>query len=200
MTQVIPDREIIDATQNAVLSAASDMAEVFGRTAQELENAEPFYMSAEFWVGLTFVLTIVCLLKPVGRIILQKLQQRGKDIADRIKEAADLKEEAQKLLADYERKFRGAEKEAADILARAERETDMVKKETLAKLEVEMAAREKEAQSRLKATEVSEANEIAQKTTDLTMATVRKIWAESFDNKAQGELIDASIETLQKLV
>lgn len=200
MVQMIPDKEIIDATQDAVLNAASDVVQVLENTTHGLGHAGPFYMQAEFWVGLTFVLTIVCLFRPVGRIILQKLRQRGADIADRIKEASALKEDAQKLLAGYERKFRGAEKEAADILARAERETDVIKREALAKLEAEMQAKEKEVQSRLKASEINAVREVTQKTADLTMATVRKILDDSLDHKAQSKLIDISIERLKNLV
>ena len=198
MSRVIPDKGMIDATQDAVLSAASDVVQVLENTAQGLDGVEPFYLHAEFWVGAAFVLTIVGLAKPVGRVLLKMLRGRGQAIADRIREASDLKEDAQKLLAEYERKFRGAEKEAADILARAERETDIIKRDTLSRLEAEMAIREKEAKARLKAAEVDAMREVTMQTAELTIAAVRKILVESLDEKAQNQLIDASIEYLKK--
>lgn len=196
-----PNKEIIDATQDAVLNAASSVATVLENTAQELggHGAEPFYLHAEFWVGMAFVVVVIGLAKPVGSVLLKLLRGRGESIANRIKEAVALKEEAQRLLAEYERKFRGAEKEAADILARSEREIEMIKKEALAKLEAEMNAKEKEATARLKAAEDGAAKEIANKTAELTLAAVRKILADSLDDKALDKLIEASINDLKKI-
>lgn len=201
MTQPMPNKEIIDATQDAVLNAASSVADVLENTAQELgaHGTEPFYLHAEFWVGMAFVIAVSGLIKLAGRAVVGMLRKRGENIADRIREAVSLREDAQKLLADYERKFRGVEKEAADILARSEREIEMVKKETLSKLEVEMAAKEAEAKARLKAAEVEAAKEIAGKTTDLTIAAVKKILANSLDDKALDSLIDTSIERLKNI-
>lgn len=201
MTQPMPNKEIIDATQDAVLNAASSVADVLENTAQELgaHGAEPFYLHAEFWVAAAFIIAVSGLIKLTGKVILKMLRKRGEAIADRIQDAVSLKEDAQKLLADYERKFRGVEKEAADILARSEREIEMVKKETLIKLEAEMAAKETEAKARLKAAEAEAAKEIANKTTEVTIAAVRKVLAESLDDKALDKLIDDSIERLKNI-
>lgn len=201
MHEAMPNKEIIDATQDAVLNAASSVANALESTAQELgvHGAEPFYMHAEFWVGAAFVLVVVALAKPVGSVLMKLLRSRGEAIADRIKEAVTLKEDAQKLLAEYERKFRSAEKEAADILARSEREVEMMKKEALAKLEAEMAIKEKEAKMRLQAAEDAAMRDIAGKTADLTLATVKKILADSLDDEALDKLIDASIDDLKKI-
>lgn len=201
MHEAMPNKEIIDATQDAVLNAASSVANALESTAQELgvHGAEPFYMHAEFWVGAAFVLVVVALAKPVGSVLMKLLHSRGEAIADRIKEAVALKEDAQKLLAEYERKFRSAEKEAADILARSEREVEMIKKEALAKLEAEMAIKEKEAKMRLQAAEDAAMRDIAGKTADLTLATVKKILADSLDDEALDKLIDASIDDLKKI-
>ena len=110
----------------------------------------------------------------------------------------ELKEEAQKMLAEYERKLRGAEKEAKDILLRSEREIEMIKKEALAKLDAEMLAKEAEAKVRLKTAEENASKEISSKTADITMAVVKTILGDSLDNKALDQLIDRSINELEK--
>ena len=201
MTDVLSNKGIIDATQDAVLNAASSVASVLENTAAEMgaHHNEPFYLSAEFWVAMAFVLAVGSLIRPVSKMLVKMLRKRSQKIEQRIAEVNKLKEEAQKLLADYERKFRGAKKEAASILAKSEREIEMIKKDTLAKLEAEMALKEKEAKDRLKAAEDNAAKEIADKTADMTLAIVRKILADSLDNKALSLLIDASIDDLQKI-
>ena len=127
-------------------------------------------------------------------------KERAKMISKRIADAVNLKEEAQRLLADYERKYRGAEKEAADILAKSEKEIELLKKDALAKLEVEIAIKEKEAKARIKAAEDVATKEVADKTADMTLSLVKKILNDSLDDKALTQLIDVSIDNLNKHV
>lgn len=201
LSESMPNKEMLDATQDAVLNAASSVATVIETTAQELgvHGAEPFYMEAEFWVGLAFVLAVAGLFKPVVSAIRKLLRARSAEIALRLKEAVDLKENAQKLLAEYERKFRHAEKEALEILTRSEREIEAIKKETLSRLEADMENREREAKARLKAAEDNAANDVILQTTNLTLDIVKNILAEKADKKLLDKLIDNSIQNLKKI-
>ena len=196
MTNPVHNSEFINATQDAVLNAVN----VIESTAHEfsLHHHEPFYLSAEFWVAMSFVLTVLVLIRPVGKAFVKGMKNRSKAISKRIGDAVALKEEAQKMLAEYERKLRGAEKEVKDILLRSEREIEMIKKDTLAKLDAEMIAKEHEAKTRLKTAEEKASREVAFKTADITMAIVKNILDSSLDDKALNQMIDISIEDLQK--
>ncbi|MBR2923344.1 MAG: hypothetical protein IKC10_08550 [Alphaproteobacteria bacterium] len=196
MTNVVQNNEFLNATQGAVLDAVN----VIEAKAHELSlhHNEPFYLSAEFWVAMSFVLTVAVLFVPVGKIFVKGMKNRAKAISKRIADAVNLKEDAQKMLADYERKLRGAEKEAKDILQRSEREIEMIKKEALAKLDAELSAKEAEATMRLKTAEENASKEISSKTADVTMAVVKTILKDSLDNEALDQLIDRSIDELEK--
>jgi len=196
----MPNKEIIDATQDAVLNAATNVVNAIETTANELSgHNEPIYLTAEFWVAMAFVLAVVALVRPVGRMFAKMLRTRAKNISKKISEAVELKEEAQKLLAEYERKYRGAKKEAAEIVARSEREIEMIKRDALAKLEADMAIKERDATARLKNAESEATKEIVEKTTDVTLSAVKKILNDSLDDKALSQLIDVSIENLKKM-
>ena len=197
MTQINPDAELIDATQMAVFDAASDVVGWWDKLVDAVK-ANPFYFEAEFWVAVAFVLVVVALAKPVVKKKKKMFKQRSDMIAERINEAVELKEDAQRLLAEYERKFRSAEKEANDILLKSEREIEVLKRDTLAKLDAEMKVKEKEIESRLRMAEVSASREIADNTADLTIDVVKKILATSLDDKALAKLIDNSIDNLKK--
>jgi len=200
MTNSMPNKEIIDATQDAVLNAATNVVNAIETTANELSgHNEPIYLTAEFWVAMAFVLAVVALVRPVGRMFAKMLRTRAKNISKKISEAVELKEEAQKLLAEYERKYRGAKKEAAEIVARSEREIEMIKRDALAKLEANMAIKERDATARLKNAESEATKEIVEKTTDVTLSAVKKILNDSLDDKALSQLIDVSIENLKKM-
>ncbi len=200
MPEIMPNKEIIDATQDAVLNAASTVVDVIENTVNELGHIdEAYYMHAEFWVGMAFVVAVVALSRPVGSVIIKLLKGRGEKIADKIQEAVLLKEDAQKLLAEYERKFRGVEKEVAGIVSNSEREIELIKKEALGRLEKDMKIKEREAKARLKTIEDNAEKEIAVKTANLTVSIVRKVLNDSLDNKALNKLIDVSIERLDKI-
>ncbi len=194
----LPNQEIIDATQDAVLNAVGSVANVIETTAHELgvHEAEPFYQSAEFWVAVSFVLVVVALMRPIAKIAHKMLRKRRNLIAKRIEDAANVHAEAQKMLADYERKYRQAKSEAAEILNRAEREVAMLKKDRLAKLENDMANRERETIARIAATQDEAVREITDKTAELTIRAVREILAHKLTAAKQDKLIDNSIKLL----
>lgn len=196
---VMPDKEILDATQDAVLGAAKSVVDVLENTAHEVGSHahEQFYLEAEFWVGVAFILTVSLLFRPVGKLLLQMLRKRGEMIADRIREAVTLKEDAQKLLAEYERKFRGAEKEAADMLKRSEQEIEFLKKDTLLKLEKEMQKKEKEAEARLQLTQENAESEIMSKAADVAMLTVKKFLDTKMTSEMHSKLIDKALDDLK---
>lgn len=196
--QNVPNREIIDATQDAVLNAAGSVANVIENTAHEISgHGEVFYQSAEFWVAVSFVLVVVALGRPVGKIIYSLLKKRGENIADRIREAAKLKEDAQKLLAQYEKKYRQAEQEAQEILSRSEKEINFIKKENMAKLESDMALKEKEAKQRIASAQDEAMQEITKLTAELTIKAVKDALSRNLDDKAQDRLIDESIALIK---
>lgn len=195
-----PGKEIIDATQNAVIEAAENVANIIDNTAAELDgHHEVFYQSAEFWVAMAFVLVVAALARPIGRTVVALLKKRIARIIARIREASALQEDAQKLLTDYEKKFLNAESEAAAILKKAEKEVDYFKTESLSKLEQDMRQKEKDAEDRLTSAKEKASQEIASLTSELTIKAVKKAVAKHLDKAAQSKLIDNSIALLSKL-
>ena len=187
-------KEIIDAAQNAVMQAADDVSGIIENTAEQLHGHEEiFYQSAEFWVGVAFVLVVLLLAGPVGRLVRSMLNKRIDNITKRIHDAAELRDEAQKLLADYEKKFLNADKEAQAILNKSQKEIEYLKKENLAKLEEEMKIKEKEAEDRITASKEKAAREISDLTSELTIKTVKAAIVKNLDAKTQNKLIDDSI-------
>jgi F0F1-type ATP synthase membrane subunit b/b' len=75
-------------------------------------------MDATFWalVGLVIFLGIVVYVKVPG-MIAKALDKRADKIRNELEEARKLREEAQALLAEYQKKRKEAEKEAAEIVS-----------------------------------------------------------------------------------
>src|SRR5215475_9457058 len=99
---------------------------------------------AEFWVALAFFAFLgVLAYFGVHNHLLNGIDDRRKRIRSELDEARRLKEEAQALLAQYQRKHREAEQEAAAILAGARAEAERLAGEAKAKLEDYVARRTK---------------------------------------------------------
>lgn len=192
-------KEIIDATQNAVIEAADSVVNIIETTAHDIHGQEAFYEHPTFWVAVSFVLVILVLGKPVGKLVKTMLEKRVDGIIKRITDAANLKDDAQKLLVEYERKFVNADAEADKILQKNKREIELLKKESLDKLKSDMAIKEKEAEGRLAAAQEEAMKEIANLSSELTIKAVKAAIAEKLDSKAQDELIDNSIKMIANL-
>lgn len=193
-------KEIIDATQDAVIKAADNVSNIIENTADKIHgHEEVFYQSPQFWVGISFILVILLLAKPISGLVKSLLNKRIDGITKRIHNAANLRDDAQKLLAEYEKKFLHADEEAKAILKKSQKEIEFIKKENLHKLENEMKNKEKEAEDRINATKEKASKEISDLTSEMTINAVKAAILQNLDSKAQDKLIDNSIELLTKL-
>ena len=105
---------------------------------------------AEIWVAVAFLVFVgILLYYGVPKAITSSLDSRGARIAAELDEARRLKEEAQKLVAEYKRKQREAETEAEAIVTAARAEAERLASETRAKLEDFVARRTKMAEDKI---------------------------------------------------
>ena len=158
----------------------------------------PFYVHAEFWLAMEFILVVALLFMPVSKLIKRMMGKRIQGIADRIDEVSQLKTDAQKLLAEYERKFGNAETEAYQILEKAKREIDMIKTEKLGKLERNLKQREKEAVIRIERASSKAVAEVVALSSDLAIETVKDAIGKKMSDETKDRLIEQSIANLDK--
>lgn len=200
MDKTSAGKEIIKATQNAVMEAAENVSNMIGQTADKIDgHHEPFYMGAEFWVAMAFVLVVIGLSRPIGKLIAAMLRKRISGIICRLDEAAQLQEDAQKLLSEYERKFLNAKTEAETILKKAQKEVEYFKTESLSKLEQDMKLKEKETEERLNSAKEKATQEITSLTSSLTIEIVKQALSQKLDDQEKSKLIDKSIDLLGKI-
>src|ERR1700730_17942164 len=103
-----------------------------------------FELDAEFWVAVAFVVFLGGLIYlGVHEMMVKYIDQRRDRIKAELDEALRLKKEAQALLAQYQRKQREAEQEAAGIIAGATAEAERMMGEAKTKMEELIARRSK---------------------------------------------------------
>ncbi|MDQ0503375.1 F0F1 ATP synthase subunit B family protein [Xanthobacter agilis] len=105
---------------------------------------------AELWVAIAFLVFVgILLYAGAHKAIASTLDKRGARIAAELEEARRLKEEAQKLVAEFKRKQREAEAEAESIVTAAKAEAERLASEAKTKLEDFVTRRTKMAEEKI---------------------------------------------------
>lgn len=191
-------REIIDSTQYAIAQATTAMHDVSTAVSHGHE-ALPFYMEAEFWVGMSFVTVVLFLARPISRLLKAMIDKRIEGIKTRIQEASDLFDDAQKLLSDYEKKYRNAKKEAQAILEKSQKQIEYIKNANLSKLEQDTRTKEKDAEDRIKSSLANANKELTDMTATLAIRITKQAINDNLSPQAQDKLIDRSISAIGNL-
>jgi F-type H+-transporting ATPase subunit b len=113
-----------------------------------------------------------------------------------LEKAAKLREEAQALFAEYQKKQRDALKDAEAIVAAAKAEAEALSKQAVADLEASLKRREQLALQRIAQAEVQATADVRAAAVDLAMAATRKILTDKLDAGRQDALVDAAIKEL----
>ena len=151
-----------------------------------------------FWVGVSFVLFVLLMLYfKVPAMVTKGLDDRAEKIRQELDDAQKLREEAQALLAEYQRKRTEAEKEAEDIIAQAKAEAESLAVETRQKLAESLERRTALAEQKIAQAEAGAMNEVRAAATDLAVAAAQQIIAGEMKGKKAESLIEASIEAVK---
>lgn len=152
--------------------------------------------SPEFWVAVAFLIFIGLVGKPIARFVTGALDSRSGRIRNEISEAQALREEAQKLLADYKRKQRDALKEADEILEHARVEAERLHEQARKDLEAALKRREQAAMEKIAQAESQALREVRDQAIDLALAATERLIADSLDEKKSQALVERSIREL----
>ena len=153
---------------------------------------------AEFWVGVAFFV-FVALVGYLGahRMILASLDQRRDKIKSELDEARRLREEAEKLLAEYRRRQQDAESEAQTIISSAQAEAERIAAEAHAKMQELIARRTAIAQTKIAQAEAQALADVRAAAADAAVAAAEKILRQTAKGKVADDLIAKGIEDVK---
>lgn len=149
------------------------------------------------FLALVLFIGLLIYLK-VPAAIMAMLDKRAQEIAHELHEARRLREEAEKLLKEYEAKRTAAEAEAKAIVATAKEQAAAVAEETRQSMMAAMARREKQAEDRIKSAETKAADEVRAAAVDAAVAAAEKILRERINDAAQGALVQGGVTELKR--
>ena len=153
---------------------------------------------ATFWVfmGLLAFLGLIVYLKVPSKVA-ATLDKRADDVRTNIEEARKLREEAQALLADYQRKRQEAEEEAKDIIDLAKREAAALGEEAKARMVEYVERRTKAVEQRIALAESQAVADVRASAVAVASRAAAQIIAAKAEGEVGDKLIDASIAGLK---
>ncbi|MEM0908052.1 MAG: ATP F0F1 synthase subunit B [Pseudomonadota bacterium] len=153
--------------------------------------------SDSFWalVGLILFGVIIVIVGAPKKII-ALLDKRTDRIRDELEDARKMREEAQSLLAEYQRKRHDAEAEAEAIVEEARREAKRLTDEANQKLSDMVDRRTKAAENKIAQAEAQAISEVRSRAADLAVRAATDLMRERIDKATAEKMTEESIATV----
>lgn len=150
-------------------------------------------------VAIAFVI-FVCILLYVGvpKIVGNLLDDRADKIKAEIDEARELRDEAQTLLASFERKQKEVQAQADKIVANAKAEANAAAAKAQEDLKTSITRRMAAAEDQIASAEASAVQEVRDNAVKVAIAAARDVITSNLGAKDQGSLIDDAIAEVGK--
>jgi len=153
---------------------------------------------AELWVAVAFAIFLAVLAKlGVHRMILGALDARSARIKAELDEARRVRDEAQALLAAYQRKRAEADREADAILVAAKQEAERLAVEAKAKVEEFVVRRTKMAETKIAQAEAQALADVRAAAAEAAVGAAERILAETTKGKVGENLLAQGIRDLK---
>ncbi|MBI1417600.1 MAG: F0F1 ATP synthase subunit B [Limimaricola sp.] len=154
--------------------------------------------NTEFVVTIAFLVFLgVLFYFKVPRIIAGLLDKRAETISKDLSEARALREEAQALLASYERKQREVKDQAERIIAGAREEAASAAEAAKAEIAASVARRLAAAEDQIKSAEDAAVKEVRDRAISVAMSAAREVIAAQMTATAANKLFDEALATVE---
>ena len=151
---------------------------------------------ATFWVAVAFVILVGAGFKKVRDALNSALDGRAERIKAQLDEAQQLREDAQAMLAEYQRKQNAAADEAQAIIEHAKVEAARLGEQAQADLEQALKRREQLALEKISQAEAEAVAEVRNQAVELAVVATARLLSESVVDAQSARLIDEAIKDL----
>ena len=154
------------------------------------------FHDAEFWVLIAAIIFVALVGRKAAGAVTGGLDARAARIRGELDEARRLREEAERLVADYRAKQQQAATEAQAIVAHAQAEAERIAAQSARDLEAALERRQRTAEERITQAEAKALDEVRAVAIDVAIAAARDVITAEMDERRGGMLIDEAIVAL----
>ncbi len=161
----------------------------------------PFFSlhNTNFVVLIAFLVFLAVLVYfKVPGLVAGSLDSRAAGIRKELDEARALKEEAQALLASYERKSREMQDHADRIVAHAKADAELMAEQAKAELERSMARRLAAADDQIASAEAAAVKQVRDQAISVAVAAAGDVIAKALQDTDRATLVDDAIKTVEQ--
>lgn len=150
-----------------------------------------------FWAFVGLILFfIVIFLAGAPSAMLKALDNRAEGIRNELDEARRLREEAQEMLASYERRQREAAEEAERIIAQAKTDAERLREQARSDLQDMLSRRADMAEQRIAQAEAQAAKEVRAMAADLAVEAAAALLQDKLTKTQRNALVKADMKDL----
>jgi F-type H+-transporting ATPase subunit b len=152
------------------------------------------FEAPETWVAIAFVILMALFVwLGVHRTVLTALDHRAQRIKAELDDARRLKDEAAKLLADYQARRASAEREAQEIVTNAKAEAERIAVEAKARMEDFVARRTKTAENKIALAEAQAVADVRAAAAEAAVAAASSVLSQSVKGAIGDDLLAKGI-------
>jgi F-type H+-transporting ATPase subunit b len=157
-----------------------------------------FILEPEFWVAVSFFIFLGGIVYlGVHKKLAAALDARAAAIAKELEEAKHLREEAEKVLADYKRKQGDAAKEVEAIISLAKKEAEELAAETRSSMAEHFERRMKLAEDKIARAEAEALREVRIAAAEAAVAAAQSVIAAKLTPETADKLVTQGIAALK---
>lgn len=155
-------------------------------------------------MGETLVLLISLLIlfaaiyRPLTRAVFGALDARSERIRNELDEAQRLREEAQSMLANYQRKLHEGEAQAKAIVDHAQQEAQRLERLSREQLEQRMQRRTQQAMDRIAAAEGRALQDVRAQAAQLSVQATRELLRAHLDGDRAHAVMDQAVDEVRR--
>ena len=152
------------------------------------------FTQPEFWVAIAFVILMaVFVWLGVHRTVLTALDHRAQRIKAELDDARRLKDEAAKLLADYQARRASAEREAQEIVTNARAEAERIAAEARTRMEDFVVRRTKTAENKIALAEAQALADVRAAAAEAAVTAASTVLSQSVKGSVADDLLTKGI-------
>ena len=157
-----------------------------------------FFAEPRNWVVIAFILFFVLFGRKLWAALAQMLDDRAAKVRAELEEAARLRQEAEAMLRDAEKRRAEALRDAQALIEGAKAEAERVAAAAAAEAEASAKRREQMALDRIAAAEKAAVDEVRLTAAEVATVAARQVIAEGLSADADAQLIDHAIMQLPR--
>ena len=158
-----------------------------------------FYQPAS-WVFIAFIIFIsITIYLKVPNMVTKLLDEQISKIKNDLDDARKLKEDANSLLAEYERKIESANKEAENIINQANNNAKLYEESSNKKIEEFISRSEKQSIEKIEQAQKTAIKKINEEIVNKSVEVAEKIISKNMNDQNNNKLFESSIIQIKKL-